>query len=99
MSGAARMTGDGAARTLAHYVNALGSDHADFVEQLTRNEHRTLQQSTMGLFLECVDAWAAKKDHEYDLRNQATVEMCRKIRAALTDDGWDVPLAKRLPCI
>jgi len=100
MAGTTRTTGEKMARELGHYVNALGGDHADFVEQLTRGEHRTLQQSAMGLFLECIEAWADTPEGRYDLRNEDTVRLARKIKAALTDgDMAGFPLHKMVRCI
>lgn len=100
MAWAKGATGAEMARELGHYVNALGADRSDFVEQLTRREHRTLQQSAMGLFLDCIEAWADKEEHEYDLRNEDTVRLCRKIKAALTAGGLEgFPLRSMVRCI
>jgi hypothetical protein len=59
---------------------------ADFVEQLTTRTHRTLQQSAMGLFVKCIEAWASATN--FDDRNEATVKLCKKIVDA-TGDKYD----------
>lgn len=95
-----RATGKEAAQALGDYVNALGADRSDFVEQLTGREHRTLQQASMGLFLQCIDVWAEKRDGQYDLRNADTVMLARKIKAALTaGDMAGFPLHKMVRCV
>ena len=51
-----------------------------FAEHLTRNIHRTLQQSCMNLFLECCSEWAKQGEAGfYDPRNEATVLLATQI--------------------
>ncbi len=51
-----------------------------FIDALMR-EHRTLQQSTMKVFYEVIMAWAERKESgNFDERNKATVEFCKKIK-------------------
>jgi hypothetical protein len=83
-----------AARELANYVNAMGHSVEDFVEQLTLREHRTLQQRAMALFLGCIEAWADRKEHGFDLRNEDTVKLCRRIKEALAEVSYGLPLHK-----
>lgn len=69
--------GEEAAKALTNFLNgASREEKKEFVEYLTRREHRTLQQSAFGLFLDAVFAWAKG---EHDLRNQYTVETSKKI--------------------
>jgi len=83
-----------AAKELANFVNGMGHSVEDFVEQLTLREHRTLQQQAMALFLGCIEAWADKEDGRFDLRNEDTVKICRKIKARLDEDGLGLSLHK-----
>jgi hypothetical protein len=83
-----------AARTLANFVNAMGHNTEDFVEQLTLREHRTLQQCSMAVFLSCIEAWADKKDGHFDLRNEDTVRISRIIKERLLEEGLGLPLHK-----
>ena len=90
----AETKGAEAARELTNYVNSMGHSVEDFVEQLTLREHRTLQQSVMALFLGCIEAWADKEDGRFDLRNEDTVKISRKIKAALEAEGLGLSLHK-----
>ena len=80
------LTGAEMAEMLDEFCNASGQDkYADFVEQLTRGTHRTLQQKIMGLFVKAIEAWS---EAPHDLRNEGTVMLCKKIVAA-TGDKYD----------
>lgn len=83
-----------AAKELANYVNSMGHSVEDFVEQLTLREHRTLQQQAMALFLGCIEAWADKPEHGFDMRNEDTVRISRTIKAALEAEGLGLSLHK-----
>jgi hypothetical protein len=73
-------TGDEVARDLANFCNGLSSaDKRAFIEQLTQREHRTIQQRVMTLFVGVVQEYAKLSEGEYDLRNEATVMLCRDI--------------------
>lgn len=51
-----------------------------FVEGITL-QHRTLQQSSMRAILVLISEWAKMEENKrYDLRNEATVKMCKKIK-------------------
>jgi hypothetical protein len=54
-------------------------DFAPFIEHLTKATHRTLQQKFMGVICRIIKEQAAKGEGEYDARNEATVQLCRKI--------------------
>lgn len=87
------LTGAEMAQMLDEFVNSSGSDEIpEFVEQVCRT-HRTLQQGMMRLFLACIEAWAGDKGG-HDLRNEATVRLCRRIVEA-TGDKYD----RHLPLI
>ena len=83
-----------AARVLANYVNAMGHNPDEFVEQLTLREHRTLQQSVMSIFLGCIEAWADKEEFQFDGRNEDTVKISRIIKARLLEEGLGLSLHK-----
>ena len=77
------------AKELGNFVNSFRIDTKGFVEELTLNSHRTLQQSTMRLFIECCKGWAQLKEKGYgvDARNQATVNLAEKIVELTKDCG------------
>lgn len=68
---------------LASYVNVMGKKYDPFVERLIYGTHRTLQQSVFGLFLQCIKGWAELEERWTDPRNEATVEVCKKIMEAV----------------
>lgn len=49
-------------------------------------EHRTLQQSMMRCFMHQIKVWS--ETDFYDLRNEATVMLCKKIMEAVKDDEF-----------
>ena len=67
-----------AAKVLTKAVNNMCFDMKAFVETIMR-EHRTLQQNVFEAMLHLCEAWAALPENRYDLRNQYTVEISRKI--------------------
>lgn len=72
-----RLTPEELAEAITDFVNNYGADKQAFIQALFR-EHRTLQQSTIRLFLEVIEA-AARKDYQYDGRNEATKFVCQDI--------------------
>jgi hypothetical protein len=82
------------AEMLSEFVNgARSSDMEAFAEQMMR-EHRTLQQSTMNLFMTLVEAWdKCIPTNRFDERNAAAVKLARKI---LNETGF---AGSRLPHI
>jgi len=78
-------------RKLSNFVNTMSRNPEHFVNAVMR-EHRTLQQSMFGVFMACVSQWAVLSDEgQYDLRNEATVKMSKKIMSALDGECY-VPL-------
>lgn len=75
------ITGKEAAQALANFSNTSSTqDLKDFADQLCHGEHRTLQQTAMTLFVECMKVWAQANDTGmYDARNEATVRMSARI--------------------
>ena len=80
-------SGEQIALDLIDMVNRMGSaeEEQKFVDTIL-NSHRTLQQSTAGLFLKMFAGWAeVRKVGHYDLRNEATVNIATKITEAVED--------------
>lgn len=68
------------------FVNAYGFDAEAFADAICRG-HKTLQQSTMRLFIATIRKMAMVTP---DDRNQATVELAKEI--AKIADGYSLPL-------
>lgn len=83
------LTGAEMAQMLDEFCNAFSHEKEmnDFVEQVTRRTHRTLQQRIMALFVKTIEAWADGKCG-HDARNEATVKLARRIVEA-TGDKYD----------
>ena len=90
MAGHQDTIGSNLAETIANHLNTYADDEVikDFVDRMSR-EHRTLQQG----FTRLVMAWIKhlSETQHYDLRNEASVEMARKIVKAL-DGEIHLPL-------
>lgn len=85
------MTGKELAEAIGNFVNGADSKDIDtFVEAMINNVHRTLQQNTMKMFVRLVQKYAQLPDSHYDLRNEATVQLCKKIVERL--DKYDLAL-------
>lgn len=83
------LSGEQMARLLGEFVNANGkSTYAQVAQEIVTREHRTLQQNIMGFFVAVIEAWATLPEDRYDLRNEATVRLARKIVAG-TGDKYD----------
>ena len=59
------------------FVNVYGFDKEGFKEAF-RRQHRTLQQSTIVLFLEIIEM-VGKEDYATDLRNEDAKEVCAQL--------------------
>ena len=75
-----------AVQSVSHIVNAYGNEEVDFfVKQMSR-QHRTLQQA----FTRICQAWflhlASLEESHYDLRNEASVELAKKIKVTLENN-------------
>lgn len=81
------LTGYELAQIVDEFCNGAGNkEYAEFTEQVITRTHRTLQQKIMRLMVLTIEAWANALD--YDARNEATVELARKIVKA-TGDKYD----------
>jgi len=74
-----------AVEKLTRFVNNFSVNEDAFVDALMR-EHRTLQQSTFGLFLRCCKRWSELNENQYDARNEYTVQKSREIMKVV--DGF-----------
>lgn len=63
------------ANDILNYVNNLTFDEESFVSTIC-SAHRTLQQSTMRLFITTICKMA---ENDTDARNEASVELAKKI--------------------
>jgi len=62
-----------------------------FVDSLTHT-HRTLQQASMRAIMALIMAWAEMDEKGCcDLRNEATVKFCSKIKALALEDNTYLP--------
>ena len=78
-----RMEVENAVYFLSSIANS-GHDSKLFVEFMSQ-EHRTLQQSMTGLMLEWFKYLSTLSPNYYDARNEQSVEVAKKIMAALGD--------------
>ena len=67
-----------AAGQLADYINRTMQSPGDFVKGMHR-QHRTLQQGFTGLCVEWMEHLARLKDGEYDGRNDASVQLAKRL--------------------
>jgi hypothetical protein len=58
-----------------------------FVE-FAAQDHRTRQQSLTGVMLAWFEHLASLNEHGYDLRNEASVVIAKKIINAISEDGY-----------
>ncbi len=74
------------ANDILDYVNNLSCDGESFANTICRS-HRTLQQSTMRLFIATICKMA---ENDTDARNEASVELAKKIAEIAKD--YPLPL-------
>ncbi|RPI52556.1 MAG: hypothetical protein EHM49_00310 [Deltaproteobacteria bacterium] len=79
------------ANKLSRFVNGCTQDGVVALADEILREHRTLQQQTFGLFLTCIRKWAALGEGWYDLRNEWTVQTCKKIVEKVEDVQYSPP--------
>jgi hypothetical protein len=66
-------------------------DVAEFVKEMSY-QHRTLQQMFTGICLAWLNHLSKLEEHQYDLRNEASVKTAKKIKAAVPDIEYGLPL-------
>lgn len=72
-----KLTPEELAEALTDFVNSYNPKSEEFIKAFFR-EHRTLQQSTIRMFLEVIEA-IAEQEYKTDGRNQATKFVCQDI--------------------
>lgn len=82
------------ADVLTDFVNGARPEQIEALVNHLGNSHRTLQQAVTGLCLSWLQHLAGLKENQYDLRNQASVEVARSIDSAIGLKFWT-----RLPYI
>lgn len=70
------------AEKLSKFVNNYGCPMKELAQEVL-NDHRTLQQTTMRLFMTVIEEWS--KQEQYDLRNEQTIKLSKKIMEAVGD--------------
>lgn len=75
------------ARKISDAINRLGHWEEAAAKELA-NDHPTLQQTFMRLTLAFIKIQSAKDLRFTDLRNEATVKLCKKIAANLQYEDW-----------
>jgi hypothetical protein len=80
--------GKTAAESFSDFVNNYTADEEGFVNQLVNCTHRTLQQSAFKVMFMCIKAWSEKTEGQYDLRNEDTVKMSKKMVEAVKDEDY-----------
>jgi len=81
------------AEMIADRVNAMGLKlygPSSFAEAMGR-QHRTLQQNFTRLCLEWIRQVGGLQEGQYDLRNEASVKVCREIVEKTGDYGLTLP--------
>jgi hypothetical protein len=72
-----KLTPEQLAETITDFVNNYGCDKQAFIDALFK-EHRTLQQSTIRLFLQVIEA-AADQGYRTDGRNDGAKQTCQDL--------------------
>lgn len=78
-------------KTITDFINNYVFPIERFVETMGR-EHRTLQQSFTGLCLAWFTHLAGLKTGEYDLRNEASVELAKEILKKVEAANYKLPM-------
>jgi len=73
-----------AAKTMGDYVNSYSHDSKEFVEAMSR-QHRTLQQSFTGVCVAWLHHLSKLEEFRYDGRNEASVQLAKKLLAERPD--------------
>lgn len=82
---------ENAADTLSDALNIMCRDATPFVDRITYQTHRTLQQSVGGVMFQLINRWADMYEKgQYDLRNESLCKKCHKIRELMNkeDEFW-----------
>jgi len=81
-----------AAHLLMRHLNVFSFNNEAFAKAIC-NDHRTLQQSAMRAFLACIQQWKEAHDEgRYDMRNEATVRLAKKMLEAVDEKDLYLPM-------
>jgi hypothetical protein len=70
----------------------LSKEELEEMAEMIVNDHPTLQQNKMRLFMVCLSKWAKKAETEmYDLRSEATCKTAKKMLDALEEGDLYFP--------
>lgn len=83
------MTAKEFADTCANFVNSYSTNEKEFAKEMCR-QHRTLQQSFTRLIIGFLKEQA--KEDDYDLRNQNSIRLSRKVVELLENEKISLPL-------
>ena len=78
-----------AAAAISRFSNNMGRKQTDFIDAMDR-EHRTLQQNFTGLCLAWLQHLSTLQSSQYDLRNEASVKIAKKLLKDV--DKYDLSL-------
>lgn len=76
---------------LSRIINRMDDGGRDALVELLSREHRTLQQTTIGLALKILYRFADKEEIDTDPRNSAGVQRCKEIKRFLGHYGDCLP--------
>lgn len=89
-----RKTGEEAAEMMENFVNCMSmkAQEEEFAKKIVFGTHRTLNQSFWGLIFKTINMQATEFDKgRFDLRNEASGKLCKKIVETLGDDLMFLP--------
>lgn len=75
-----------AAKDFMKSVNEMGFDKETFAK-VVASDHRTLQQTAVGVAFAIIYKMAEKGENDVDLRNQQSVARCKEVVNALGENG------------
>lgn len=85
-------TGTEMAIQLSDFFNGAGKkEREEFVNAMVFHVHRTIQQRTMLTFVELIRKYASLTPGQYDLRNLASVDLCKRIIERVEDNFLRLP--------
>jgi len=80
-----------AAEQVARLINNFSDDPAKAFVEAMGSQHRTLQQNFMGLVCGWIQMNADRYARgQYDLRNEATCQLCARIKESLETCGYEL---------
>jgi hypothetical protein len=81
-----RITGTQLAIEMSNFVNVYGFDKEEFIKSFCR-QHRTLQQSMIGLMLATIEH-VASDDYRTDARNEQSQKVAKQLLAGYNEEVY-----------